>query len=89
MLVLPRKPQKVRVLQCRIGCVLEVRLRTTTWSLAFHAFESPWRVRNIRFGAGLGSSRHAPRPFSAAQPHTRNVRVLRRRRRRGRPRTAR
>src|SRR5437879_13286273 len=41
MLVLPGKPERVRVLQCRIGCVLEVRLRTATRSLAFHAFERP------------------------------------------------
>src|SRR5437762_318878 len=73
MLVLPGKPERVRVLQRRVGRVLKVRVRTATRSLAFHTFERPSGIGNIRFGAGL-RSRGAPRPFSPAQPHTRKYR---------------
>src|SRR5213593_2503377 len=78
MLVLPGKPERVRVLQRRVGRVLKVRLRTATRSLALHTFERPSGIGYVRFGAGL-RSRGAPRRFSPAQPHTRNIRVLRRR----------
>src|SRR5216117_2941928 len=78
MLVLPGKPERIRVLQRRVGRVLEVRLRTATRSLAFHAFECPGGIGNVGFSAGL-RSRAAPRRFSPAQPHAGNVGLPRRR----------
>src|SRR5213593_1254438 len=77
MLVLPGKPERVGILQCRVCCVFEIRLRTATGPLALHAFERPLSIRNVRLGARL-LSRRAPRRLSAAQPHTGNVWMLRR-----------
>src|SRR5262249_34311925 len=77
MLVLPGKSERVRILQRRVGRVLEIRFRTATRSLSLHALERPRSIGNIRFGPRR-RSRRTPRAFASAQPHTRNVGVLRR-----------
>src|SRR5262245_60389934 len=80
MLVLPRKTERIRVLQRRIVGVLEIRIRVTcgTRQNALYSFECPGCVWNIRFASELGSSCHAP-VLSVAQPHTGEIRMLRRR----------